>query len=311
MAETKALARLAKEEEFDLEEPPSPRKRKPKDDGDQPKKKQKDRVFKPGEVRKNWVPDDVWDRKGEGRTVTIVAEKECGKSNLVLNLVDRDEWNEVWLVTKSGFTDQLTSIVHDKEHQVLKNITEAFLDALIRRQEDAEDDDRLRVLIVFDDFIGVKFNFKNSDALDQIASSGRHLRISILFSTQKYKKVPDIIRKNTQHWFFGVNTYASVKQIADELAMATMPPKQMRAKLLQIAADDNFTFMWMKNRRPRQVDLIIPPNVKDPKDEDSSSSSEDEEDDQEEMPEPEPAAKQASAAAARSLSSAAKKTPPA
>lgn len=289
MADAKALARLANEEQYDFEEPPSPKKRKSKDDGSNPKKKQKARVFKPGEVRKNWVPDDVWDRKGEGRTVTIVAEKECGKSNLVLNLVDKDEWNEVWLVTKSGFTEQLSNIVHNKEHQILKNITEAFLDALIRRQEDATNDDRQRVLIVFDDFIGVKFNFKNSDALDQIASSGRHLHISILFSTQKYKKVPDIIRKNTQHWFFGVNTHASIKQIADELAMATMPPPQMRAKLGQIAADDNFTFMWMKNRRPRQVDLIIPPNVKDPQDDSDSSSSEEEDELEEEMPEPEPA----------------------
>lgn len=288
MADTKALARLANEEEFDFEEPPSPRKRKAKDDGSNPKKKQKERSFKPGEVRKNWVPDDIWARNGEGRTVTIVAEKECGKSNLVLNLVDRDEWNEVWLVTKSGFTNQLSTIVHDKDHQILKNITEAFLEGLIRRQEDAADDDRLRVLIVFDDFIGVKFNFNNSDALDQIASSGRHLKVSILFSTQKYKKVPDIIRKNTQHWFFGVNTYGSIKQMTDELAIATMPPKQMRAKLMQIAADDNFTFMWMKNRRPRQVDLIIPPNVKDPKPEDSSSDEEEEDDGVgQEMPEPE------------------------
>ena len=213
-----------------------------------------------GEVLEDWVPDDIFNFD-QGRTIAIVSEKEAGKTNLVLNIVDPAMFDRVWLITRNR-DGELSGLVEGKG-KVLPGLTEAFLAKLLENQWSTPKPKRHRVLIMLDDYIGSEFNFRQSNALKEIGSSNRHTFVSVLFSTQKFKEVPDIIRKNAQHWFFGVNVRSSIDQIVGELSTAQLEPIMFRKKLLRIAADENFSFLNLRSCRPRGYVTFIPPQLKD------------------------------------------------
>lgn len=227
-----------------------------------------------GQFMDNFIPDDVFSPTG-GRTIAIVGEKQQGKSNLVwvLALHAGMQFAETWVITQS--TDGELANLVNRPCMVLNAVTEAFFDELIMRQEAQPKPARKSILLIFDDFIGTDFDFKSSRAMRVIASRNRHLRISVIFSTQKFREMPDIFRKNAQWWFFGKNVLSSIKQITEELATVQLEPKRMRHILGKIAAAESFQFLGMKNVRPSAQFFFRPPHMKPETDDEGSDSDDD------------------------------------
>jgi len=227
-----------------------------------------------GKFMDDFVPEDVWDPK-EGRTIALVAEKGQGKSNLIWALAKESgmDFSEIWVVTQ-GTDGELLSLCQ-KPCMVLNNISEAFFRKMIERQQEQTKKKRKSILFVFDDFIGTDFDFQHSMALKQIASRNRHLRINVIFSTQKYKEMPVIYRMNAQWWFFGKNVLSSIEQIITELATVQLEKKRFKALLYKVAAEEKYHFLGLRNIRPSGFVHFRPPHLKpETDDEDSGDESE-------------------------------------
>ena len=63
-------------------------------------------------------------------------------------------------------------------------------------------DEKLKILIVFDDMIADIINNKKLNSIvTELFIRGRKLNISLVFITQSYFKVPKDVRLNTTHFF--------------------------------------------------------------------------------------------------------------
>jgi len=220
-----------------------------------------------GKFMDQFLPTDVFHDKG-GRTVCVVGEKENGKSNLIYALVAHGGFlfDQVWLITLD--TDGELTKLCNHPFMALNNVNEAFFAKLIRLQKQRSKKKRKNVLLIFDDFIGMDMDLRKSKALREIASRNRHLKISVLFSTQKFKELPDIFRKNGQWWFLGKNVLSSIDQLVTELASVQLDKARMRSLLCRIAAEDAFEFLGVKNCRPGGFVHFRPPLLKPEEDED-------------------------------------------
>ena len=82
--------------------------------------------------------------------------------------------------------------------------------------EDYNPEKKRKVLIVFDDMIAVMINNKKLDSIvTELFIRGRKLKISIVFITQSYFKVPKDVRLNSTHFFImKISNKRELQQIA-------------------------------------------------------------------------------------------------
>ena len=82
--------------------------------------------------------------------------------------------------------------------------------------EDYNPEKKRKVLIVFDDMIAGMINNKKLDSIvTELFIRGRKLKISIVFITQSYFKVPKDVRLNSTHFFImKISNKRELQQIA-------------------------------------------------------------------------------------------------
>ena len=82
--------------------------------------------------------------------------------------------------------------------------------------EDYNPEKKRKVLIVFDDMITGMINNKKLDSIvTELFIRGRKLKISIVFITQSYFKVPKDVRLNSTHFFImKISNKRELQQIA-------------------------------------------------------------------------------------------------
>jgi len=189
------------------------------------------------------VPDIEWPC-----TVTIVAKKFSGKTNMLYNLVKPSEWDNVFCVTRTKRTGNLDRLVHDKRC-ILTDMSDRFLEEVIRHNESFEHGKEPRTLIVFDDFAGTKWRATSSLAMQQLASSGRNSGISMIFSAQDPKFVPTEVRRNTEYMCIGNNKADIIEKLAKNNATANLDKDTLHNQLVDISRTRDFRFVWMDDKQ--------------------------------------------------------------
>lgn len=180
-------------------------------------------------------------------TVTIVAKKFSGKTNLLYNIVKPSEWDNIFCVTRTKRTGNLDRLVHDKRC-ILTEMSDRFLEEVIRHNEGFEHGKEPRTLIIFDDFAGTKWRATQSLAMQQLASSGRNAGISMIFSAQDPKFVPTEVRRNTEYMVMGNNTANIIEKMAKAHATANLDKQTLLNQLTDISRTHDYRFVWMDDR---------------------------------------------------------------
>lgn len=172
--------------------------------------------------------------------VMWVAQTQCGKTNGILNTIRKEDFDNVFVVTASGSTGNLNSLVYDKKC-VLNDFSSAFIKELIAYHEAVKEESNMypKTLIVFDDFVGLSFNFKTDPMLNLLASAGRNFGISVLFSCQVLDQIPTVLRRNAHYLFLGKNSEGVIQQLVDQLATPSMGGrKHMQEQLRMLELQD-------------------------------------------------------------------------
>ncbi len=194
-------------------------------------------------------------------TVIVIGKKFSGKTNLALDIIDPDEFDEIYIFTASKHTGNLDSLVQDKR-QIFDSCSDRLLKHILEKQEKAYKAAKKgkkrghvpNVLLLWDDFLGMHFNHNTSPALKMLASSGRNFNISMWVSSQDRVGIHPLVRRNAEYWFLGNNTVKVINDLADEMAMANMGRIQMKEVLSKISRDKDHEFLFLDDRN--QTDMV-------------------------------------------------------
>lgn len=161
----------------------------------------------------------------------ITAPRGSGKSNLVVNLLNRKDllrntFDEIYYFSPTIHLDKTLEHLDNKKIYKDDEVNDKKLDNLLESVKD--DEDRQKILVVLDDCIDV-INNKKSSAFNKIFFKGRHFSVSVIVITQKYRAVNPLIRQNALlHIMFRPNNNQELNSIISELNNKKYPEDKLR-----------------------------------------------------------------------------------
>lgn len=169
----------------------------------------------------------------------ITGRTQSGKSYLVRkriipNIVN--QYNAIFVYSPSVNIDEGWKIVKRKYPGKVSLISDInnkditfFIDEIRKRKEKGKSN---KYLFIFDD-ITTFLSPSNSSYFALLATRGRHLNISYIITTHKYKALNPLLRSNAQYQiFFKITTNLEMASITDEVATVDNPPHVIK-KLLE------------------------------------------------------------------------------
>ena len=110
-------------------------------------------------------------------------------------------------------------------------------------------------MIIIDDSADDPSFTRHSKLLHQLFIRGRHSYISTIVSTQVYKAISTIIRKNLTHLFvFKLRNYSDLEALLDEFG--SVYDKQTLLKMYKIATDPAFSFLYINLMERNKEDIF-------------------------------------------------------
>lgn len=214
-----------------------------------------------------------------GRNLLICSMSGGGKSTVLMNIDWQAEYDNVFVVTLTKHTGSPVLGLASSEDFVLEGIDEAFLEGII---EFHKENRKARTAIIFDDRVGLNFDFKNSMSYKRLCTQSRHFRVTIVDSCQDIAEVPKLYRRNSHYLCFGPNFDANNDMIADQLSFPGLEKPKFRWLLRKITKEAKEKHEWMVYSS-KEGDWWIwkPDHVRELDTENEESSSEDEEEEDE------------------------------
>lgn len=189
----------------------------------------------------------------------VLGAKFSGKTNFLLNVLDPDDFTAVWLVTATYHTGSLAQLQDDKDFVLPTNtLTDGQLRRILEeaKAEKEKDGHASPRLILFDDFIGSQLNLPFSKAMEELVTSGRHSNITVVFSSQYYKKVPTVARQNMEYFVIFRVGQAVMDHLITEVTPGDLTKDEFKAALDHVSGPDaNFDYIF--NDRRENISLLM------------------------------------------------------
>ena len=167
------------------------------------------------------------------------------------------EVDPAWKPVKDYTGDHIKP--NDKEQNYFDSYDPSELEQIIKTQQkviyyqkEQKHKDLYQILILIDDFIDDPSFTRKSQLLHQLYIRGRHYMISTITSTQVYKAISNIIRKNMTHLFiYRLRNYSDLEGIVEELS--AVYDKKTLLQIYHEAVDGPYSFLYVnlisKNKR--------------------------------------------------------------
>lgn len=151
----------------------------------------------------------------------IVGGVKSGKTTLLINLIYRcfkDNFDEIVIFSPNIFNDKIFERNINEDDEITKipdvNDVDSIVKDIVDAQKKLPKSDRPNILLIFDDVVGyIKRSF-----LTHFCTRYRQLNISLLFSVQAYRSLPNIIRANAS-FIIAFRTYnkKELQKLMDEM----------------------------------------------------------------------------------------------
>lgn len=212
----------------------------------------------------------------------LTAQSKGGKTTVIANCLKNKEsgWKfspeNIYLFSKTGFIDDnfaglrnkmrkyaekndLDKNKFEKKNIKTKLTDKGIRDIFIKRYNDwltyKNDEEGVilepkPLLIIIDDFLGNALLRDQTGALCVGIPVCRHMKISFVISSQTYKSIHPIIRKNTSHFMIGqINNISEIKSVAEEQSYI-LPYKWLMSIYLQITKNNDYSFLFIDTTKP-------------------------------------------------------------
>ena len=194
----------------------------------------------------------------------ILAPSGAGKTVLLQNMIldiYRDCFERIYIFSPSVDIDHTWAPVkeyitkhikpHEKEKIYFNNYNPDELTAIIERQHKVIDylkkhghTKMYQFLVIIDDFADDPTFTRQSKLLHQLYIRGRHQCISTITSSQVYKVISPIIRKNLTHLFvFRLRNHADLEAWTEELS--AIYDKKTLHELYNLSTNEAHSFLYI------------------------------------------------------------------
>jgi hypothetical protein len=180
---------------------------------------------KPLKKQKNKIHPELPGGDGKQFMWAIIGSRGSGKSNMLLNILTRKEMYKDQFVPKYlFFFSPSLGVDHNLEQikgkYMFPKYDEEIVDKIIEVQKSIitkyGKSRAPHLLMVYDDCINESV-FNHNSWLEKLAYTGRHLKISCIFTSQRYKALPRGLRLNcSQFSIFPLNNSSEFDQIVEE-----------------------------------------------------------------------------------------------
>ena len=189
---------------------------------------------------------------GGGKTVLL--------TNMILDIY-RDCFSRVYIWSPSINVDSTWKPVKDyiRDHVKPNDREKCYFDSyepseleqviktqqkVIDYQKEQKHKDLYQILVVIDDFADDTNFTRKSTLLHQLYIRGRHYMISTITSTQVYKAISNIVRKNMTHLFiYRLRNYSDLEAIVEELS--AIYDKKTLLQIHHEAIDEPYSFLYV------------------------------------------------------------------
>ena len=189
---------------------------------------------------------------GGGKTVLL--------TNMILDIY-RDCFSRVYIWSPSINVDSTWKPVKDyiRDHIKPNDREKCYFDSyepseleqviktqqkVIDYQKEQKHKDLYQILIVIDDFADDTNFIRKSTLLHQLYIRGRHYMISTITSTQVYKQISPIVRKNMTHLFiYRLRNYGDLEAIIEE--MSAIYDKKTLLQMYHEAISEAYSFLYI------------------------------------------------------------------
>lgn len=153
----------------------------------------------------------------------LISQKGGGKSTVLWNLIKdfyKKKFDNIFMICPSKdakFQDLIDELLDDNKFYDLED--DSFSDALTeiydKLQRIIQDDKKSDNLLILDDCMA---DFQGSKILEKLVANSRHLRLTIFYTSQYFRKVPPVLRSNTDVWsIWNTNNKLELKKYEEEL----------------------------------------------------------------------------------------------
>ena len=159
------------------------------------------------------------------------------------------EVDSTWKPVKDYIRDH--NKPNGREIRYFDSYDPAELEQVIKRQRKVIDCQReqkhnesYQILVVVDDFADDTNFTRKSQLLHQLYIRGRHYMISTITSTQVYKQISPIVRKNMTHLFiYRLRNYGDLEAIVEELS--AIYDKKTLLQIYHEAVSEEYSFLYV------------------------------------------------------------------
>ena len=183
-------------------------------------------------------------------SVLMVSPVKTGKSTIISNLLLNDkfygpEYFDDVMVISNTINNDLTSRFIKEHFDVEDHYNDAMIEKLIERQTSfKKKEDQPEVALVLDDILG---SLKSGSLVNTLSARFRHYNIKLLlFSTQVFRYVNNVVRQNTTDLIVG-SPFPNRKEllkVAEEYG-SVVGGQQNWLKIYAAATPERYNFLYM------------------------------------------------------------------
>lgn len=191
--------------------------------------------------------------------ICILAQSNSGKTVLIINLLQKvylKKYDDIFIISHSINLDPNWNNIRGKipdenlKDEYNEDEVKKIIDRHLKIREKQKEAGKRRLgqlLVVLDDVIDNKdvISSKMDSILTSLFIRGRHLGISVWFSSQKYKTaIPRIIRLNCSHYIiFRLSQKSEKEAILDEFS--ALVPMDVLNEIYNEATNEKYSFLYI------------------------------------------------------------------
>ena len=164
------------------------------------------------------------------KTVCLCGKRHSGKSELIKYIVSLygHQFNKIFVICPSEAVNKFYSQFLPSEN-IFTEYKEEWIDKLMQRlikiNVGKKDNEAAHILLILDDCVS-DVNMHTARNFEKIFTRGRHMKISLMITTQYPYLIPPVARINCDYILVGQMNKQSIKIMCDEFLMGDMSPKQ-------------------------------------------------------------------------------------
>jgi hypothetical protein len=194
----------------------------------------------------------------------LVGRSGSGKTNVMLHMLTNENLlggvfkpKNIYLFCAVKADKSVTKALKIPKKNIIENFDDDKVLDMFKKLESTIESkgwsSAPRTLWLFDDIISRK-KFLRGKALTQLAVAGRHAKLSYIFISQYWKKIPNVLRTNAAYViYFSANENENEK-FAEEMAPSFMSKKRMK-QMIEFATKEPYSFMSVNTMAEKGKEL--------------------------------------------------------